>query len=1472
MNYIGSISILDRGDAPAQAVIDRNARSLAQRIADETKDELNKVMTRVHAIYSAMDTVDDFYFGHSMEFVNDLAELETILKDEIKKRQYQQQVTVFIVGYSDICHQKFRLLQQVNEFFKENSKNIDEEDWFPTTPDMDHDEVSSKVEDSLSYAQSLTKRLAELNKDMITYMTTMAEKKASHKRHPLEPKGRKKIEKALQQAKDDVSGLNEKLLVLQKELDDREDKVHIMMKQMDSKSLELQKFRTAAELAKQKLTQLQKDFDEQVKKNEEIKTDMTKYLDRQISALQATHRQEMQDFKQLVEAEAKKLQTASSTLSASDVSKSASGQRSPDPSAKQESNPEIKETKLANKTSEKKSGKPVGKSPTRNKGESKHSTKADKEVSDIAVQNVEGNPDTATVESQTKKLQAQPQQTNTDNEKLDLFNETLWKSLPADQVNNKFTQYRKLATEKIKDLEDQLELTLAKTKRKVTTLKAQFHEHKSKWEAERKLLIEQMDQSMKLQTDAEKEADAAMNQLEEYITEQEKLEEAEENQVHQIAGLLSPKDNVSSAGHSPVPSHPVQQQTTSPEPEQELLRLMQQTDDAKQSKKQDSRASLIRQDTGSNQFHTIPILDVQDTGSDIASADDSGKAFDSVGSGGQLLEPPSVDFQESYPTQGEKLISDHERTSPERNSYVRDALDRESALGEVEIRTASQSSELILHRQNTRTSSLGKSRHVLGQSTTSVEGVKVEGTTEEEIRASSAQSRASLRQQFKTKLGEAKQAAEDRRSKSPAIQLPTQLTIDDELILEDDDELDEGLLNEIGTSPPTGIKSSPGLSIVSTSDSKSPGVVDPSTIKRSPNQAFIQKIIRKGTSLLEHPLLKEFLKVFNGLMEFKDGVGKLLLDKDMMSAHQIIADLELVTFDQNKKVMPQVAELAENILYVLDEILSLMNSVLLVEREPPVSALNMSREQTIKSVPPPMETQFNSPTLEMMKEGVEAIRESSTVENEKLRELQEQYQQLKEDMEQERKIHQDQIQKNTVVMMELQETINDLQRELSSLGKAPLRTKSDLSSGRGTAVIHKSPSPESSVLFTRLDSERNAKIMRKAVIEDKLNPERYKEAIAKMDKYVSLPAQRLAHLVKKYVHHCRMKKIEENVKNGGELDDEVYEVLNKMENLQNQRAKKWAQKMDEMGSERISLANMLMETLDTIEQESGIFLIKPMYSYRGRETKPIYTSKLNRPSKIRRSLTPSKDPGTGSIPAPTPASQYRLVRPDRLYTQQVVNRHSMNELKFYKGSESPENGEVQITGNGLVVSQAAPNTMWNMQASHSWNLKEGPVNFLNCPRILEMDINRMLIGQNNISSKVPFPQSEDRLVNASQNTLRSYVTVNRPTAPIGGEWVEKRPSSGSASSQSSQKKVTVSDIDREIPAKLPVPQPLPPISPVPGQFDHQYRPVQESDDDEPPESPPGSSLYQSTNGRNTRHSASRLDQYMSIHSDTEDER
>ncbi|GFN98092.1 centrosome-associated protein cep250-like isoform x1 [Plakobranchus ocellatus] len=299
MNYIGSISILDRGDAPAQAVIDRNARSLAQRMSDETKDELNKVMTRVHNIYSAMDTVDEVYMGPSMEYLNDLAELEEILKDEIKKRQYQQQVTVFIVGYSDVCHQKLRLLQQVNEFFMENNKLIDEEDWFPTTPDMDLEEISNSVEDSLAHAHALTNRLGELNREMVDYVAALAEKKASSK-------GKKKIEKALQQAKDEQA--TEDLEILQKEINARDAKILAQRQQLSRLEVELAqsnhlKERTETKFSQsdgerqQRINMLQKELDDEKKEHEETKANLTKLLDNQINAMHESHQQELDELK-----------------------------------------------------------------------------------------------------------------------------------------------------------------------------------------------------------------------------------------------------------------------------------------------------------------------------------------------------------------------------------------------------------------------------------------------------------------------------------------------------------------------------------------------------------------------------------------------------------------------------------------------------------------------------------------------------------------------------------------------------------------------------------------------------------------------------------------------------------------------------------------------------------------------------------------------------------------------------------------------------------------------------------------------------------------------------------------------------------------------------------------------------------------------------------------------------------------------
>ena len=45
-------------------------------------------------------------------------ELEKIIGDAIQKRQYQQQVMIFIVGYEDVSEQRLKTLTQINDVSK----------------------------------------------------------------------------------------------------------------------------------------------------------------------------------------------------------------------------------------------------------------------------------------------------------------------------------------------------------------------------------------------------------------------------------------------------------------------------------------------------------------------------------------------------------------------------------------------------------------------------------------------------------------------------------------------------------------------------------------------------------------------------------------------------------------------------------------------------------------------------------------------------------------------------------------------------------------------------------------------------------------------------------------------------------------------------------------------------------------------------------------------------------------------------------------------------------------------------------------------------------------------------------------------------------------------------------------------------------------------------------------------------------
>ena len=74
---------------------------------------------------------------------------------------------------------------------------------------------------------------------------------------------------------------------------------------------------------------------------------------------------------------------------------------------------------------------------------------------------------------------------------------------------------------------------------------------------------------------------------------------------------------------------------------------------------------------------------------------------------------------------------------------------------------------------------------------------------------------------------------------------------------------------------------------------------------------------------------------------------------------------------------------------------------------------------------------------------------------------------------------------------------------------------------------------------------------------------------------------------------------------------------------------------------------------------------------------------------------------------------------------------------------------------------------------------------VNTPRILELDINRMLIGQNQISMHIPpsFQPSNDRLANAANLSTRTYATLSRPAGQEARGRSGARPRSASSKSR-----------------------------------------------------------------------------------------
>jgi hypothetical protein len=186
------------------------------------------------------------------------------------------------------------------------------------------------------------------------------------------------------------------------------------------------------------------------------------------------------------------------------------------------------------------------------KGKGKGKGKGKKKDEEANEEKIEENQEEIEAEKERQQLKMlEDMESGTANEEIDLTAEEWVNAQPADIIK-KYEVVRRYATFKIDRLKKDYVALETLDKEKIDKLKSQYLEHKKFWETEKLVLLnikdmefrwdqekteflDQAERAYRLQLDAQNTAESAIRQLEEYISEDAKIDrENAENTIHII--------------------------------------------------------------------------------------------------------------------------------------------------------------------------------------------------------------------------------------------------------------------------------------------------------------------------------------------------------------------------------------------------------------------------------------------------------------------------------------------------------------------------------------------------------------------------------------------------------------------------------------------------------------------------------------------------------------------------------------------------------------------------------------------------------------------------------------------------------------------------------------------------------------------------------------------------------------------------
>lgn len=130
------------------------------------------------------------------------------------------------------------------------------------------------------------------------------------------------------------------------------------------------------------------------------------------------------------------------------------------------------------------------------------------------------------------------------------------------------------------------------------------------------------------------------------------------------------------------------------------------------------------------------------------------------------------------------------------------------------------------------------------------------------------------------------------------------------------------------------------------------------------------------------------------------------------------------------------------------------------------------------------------------------------------------------------------------------------------------------------------------IMFTRLDSDRNSQSLKSALQSNKISDDVYSQTVQVMEEYGSISSQQFVNLAQQYKHCMVINQIMHQLEGLNPAKREV--IQERIAQYSRQKSRCLSAKLDDLRAQKNQLANMLTSTLSDIEDDTGVFLIKPI--------------------------------------------------------------------------------------------------------------------------------------------------------------------------------------------------------------------------------------------------------------------------------------